>query len=64
VDVKWPKSTDRTLCFQEASGSLVSVEYPTAENQNPPEISKIAFSDFQVVGEKRVPFAIRALRDR
>jgi hypothetical protein len=64
VDVKWPKSTDRTLCFQEANGSLVSVEYPTAENQNPPEISKIEFSDFQVVGEKRIPFEIGALRDR
>jgi hypothetical protein len=50
--------------LRDINGSLVSVEYPTAENQNPPEISKIEFSDFQVVGEKRIPFEIGALRDR
>ncbi len=60
--VKWQSAVDRKLCFDEASGSLLSVDYPTGENQNPPEISRIEYSAFAVVGEKLVPYEIRALK--
>jgi len=29
------------MCFDEANGALVSIEYPRGENQNSPEISRI-----------------------
>jgi TonB family protein len=64
TEVSWPKSVDRTMCFDEANGVLASVEYPTAENQNPPEISRIEYGAFADVGGKLVPYEIRALRDR
>jgi TonB family protein len=63
VEVKWRRSTDRTLCFADATGNLVSVEYSMPEHGNSLQISKIEFGDFHVVGQKRVPFEIRALRD-
>jgi TonB family protein len=64
TEVKWTKGTDRTMCFDEASGALASVEYPRGENQNPPEISRIEYDAFNVVGGKLVPHEIRALKDR
>lgn len=64
TEVKWTKGTDRTMCFDEASGALASVEYPTGENQNPPEMSRIEYGAFSVVGGKLVPHEIRALKDR
>jgi TonB family protein len=64
VDVKWKSGTDRTLCFDEANGNLVSVEYPTGTNRNPPAISRVEYNAFRDVGEKRVPFEIRAFRER
>jgi TonB family protein len=62
--VKWTSGTERVLCFDETSGNLDSVEYPAMQNGNPPEISKIEYSGFTSVGEKRIPFEIRALRNR
>src|ERR1700730_2484867 len=62
--VKWTTGTERILCFDEASGDLLCVEYPRIENQTPPDISRIEYSAFKNVGEKRVPFEIRAFRDR
>ena len=64
AEVMWATGTDRILCFDEAGGSRLSVEYPKGENQNPPEISRIEYSAFNNVGGKRVPFEIRAFRDR
>jgi TonB family protein len=55
---------DRILCFDESSGNLLSVEYPKSENANPPVISRVEYSAFHDVGEKHVPFEIRALRDK
>lgn len=64
ADLKWPKSVDRTMCFDEANGVLASVEYPTGENRNPPEISRIEYGAFGTVGGKLVPYEIRALQGR
>jgi TonB family protein len=64
TEVKWTTGTERTLCFDGATGSLLSVEYPRGENQNPPDISRIEYSAFNKVGERRIPFEIRAFRDR
>jgi hypothetical protein len=46
-----------------AAAAILSVEYPRGENQNPPEISRIEYGSFNAVGEKLVPFEIRALKD-
>jgi len=64
TEVKWTRGTDRTMCFDEASGTLASIEYPRGENQNPPEVSRIEYGVFNVVGGKLVPHEIRALKDR
>jgi len=64
TEIKWATGAERTLCFDQASGNLLSVEYPTHEDQNPPEISRIEYAAFDNVGEKRIPFQIRAYRDR
>lgn len=64
TEVKWTTGTDRIMCFDEANGALVSVEYPRGENQNPPEISRIEYGAFNAVGAKLVPYEIRALKDR
>jgi TonB family protein len=64
TEVKWISDTERLMCFNEANGALVSVEYPTAEHQNPPEISRIEYGAFNPVGEKLVPYEMRALKGR
>jgi TonB family protein len=64
TDVKWNTGTERVLCFDEASGSLLSVEYPRAENQTPPDISRVEYSAFNKLGDKRVPYEVRAFRGR
>ncbi len=64
TEVKWTTGTERIMCFDEANGALVSVEYPKRESQIPPEISRIEYSAFNTVGGKLVPYEIRALRDR
>ena len=64
IEIKREAGTDRILCFDEVSGNLLSVEYPSSENHNPPAISRIEYSAFNTVGEKRIPFEVRAFRDR
>ncbi len=64
AEVKWTTRTQRILCFDEATGNLLSVEYPSSENSNPPDISRIAYSTFNKVGERRIPFEVRAFRGR
>lgn len=64
TEVKWTTGTERILCFDEATGSLLSVEYPRGEIPKPPDISRIEYSAFNKVGERRIPFEIRAFRDR
>jgi TonB family protein len=51
------------MCFDETNGALVSIEYPRGENQNSPEISRIEYGAFNVVGGKLIPYEIRALKD-
>ncbi len=64
TEVNWTSGTERILCFEESTGSLLSVEYPQSPTGNPPDISRIEFSAFSSVGEKRIPFEICAFRDR
>ena len=64
TDLKWATTTDRILCFSDASGVLLSVEYPKSERQRPPEISRIEYGEFNIVSGKLVPHEIRALRDQ
>jgi TonB family protein len=64
TEVKWAAGTERILCFDEGSGNLLSVEYPRFENQNPPEISRVEYSAFGKLGDKRIPYEVHAFRDR
>ena len=64
TEVKWATGTERVLCFDEADGSLVSVEYPRSENQTPPDISRVEYSAFNKLGDKRIPYEVHAFRDR
>jgi TonB family protein len=64
TQIKWTMGTQRVLCFDEANGSLLSVEYPRSENQNPPEISRVEYSAFNKLGDKRIPYEVHAFRDR
>jgi TonB family protein len=63
TEVKWTSGTDRILCFDEGTGALLSVEYPTDDRQNPPEISRIEYGAFNTVAGKLVPYEVRALKD-
>jgi TonB family protein len=65
TEVKWTKiGTGRILCFDEGNGNLLSVEYPKNLYENPPAISRVEYSAFHDVGEKHVPFEIRAFKDK
>jgi TonB family protein len=64
TEVKWTKAIERIMCFDDANGALVSVDYPRGENQNLPEISRIEYGAFSTVSGKLVPNEIRALKDR
>jgi len=64
TEVKWTTGTERVLCFDEANGSLLSVEYPRSENPNPPDISRVEYSAFNNLGGKRIPYEVHAFRDR
>jgi TonB family protein len=64
TEVKWTTGTERVLCFDEANGSLLSVEYPRSENPNPPDISRVEYSAFDKLGDKRIPFEVHAFHDR
>jgi TonB family protein len=63
TEVKWTTGTERVLCFDEANGSLPSVECPRSENQNPPDISRVEYSAFNKLGDKRIPYEVHAFRD-
>ena len=64
IEVKWTTGTERILCFDDAAGNLLSVDYSKFENQNSPDISRIEYSAFNKIGERRIPFEVRAFRDR
>jgi hypothetical protein len=64
TEVKWTTTTERVLCFDEASGSLLSVEYPTSQTQPPPNISRVEYSAFNKLGDKRIPYEVHAFHDR
>jgi TonB family protein len=60
TEVKGSAGTDRVLCFDEARGNLLTVEFLAVRN----DISRIEYSAFRNVGDKCVPFEARAFRDR
>jgi TonB family protein len=64
AEVKSNTGIQRTLCFDGASGNLLSVEYPQNENENSPSISRVEYGAFQDVGEKHFPFEIHAFKDK
>ena len=62
AEVRSAHGVDRVLCFDDASGALLSVEYHADPSRIPPQISRIEYYSFRNVSEKLVPFGIRALR--
>ena len=64
AEVKWTTGSERVLCFDEANGRLLSVEYPRSENQTPPDFSRVEYSAFSKLGEKSIPYEVHAFRDR
>jgi TonB family protein len=65
VEVKWATgTTQRTLCFDEASGSLLSVEYPKGDHPPAPDISRVEYGAFNKLGDKRIPYEVHAFHDR
>ena len=63
VGLKYNQKTNRVLCFDDKSGALLAVEYPQGANENPPELSRIEYTDFRSVAGKLIPYERRALRD-
>jgi len=63
VEVKWPLAVDRILCFDDANGTLIRIEYPQAERATP-GITRIEFSDFHSAGGKLVPCEIRSFKSK
>ena len=51
----------KTLCFDESSGSLVSVDYHGYEHRHAPYVSRIEYTDFRSVQGKLLPFQVRAM---
>jgi TonB family protein len=64
TEVKWMTGTERVLCFDEANGTLLSVEYPSSDTQNPPVISRVEYGVFNKLGDKRIPYETHAFHDR
>jgi len=64
AEVKWTWATERVLCFDEANGSLLSVEYPSSEDPIPPDISRVEYGAFNKLGDKRIPYEVHAFRGR
>jgi TonB family protein len=60
VDVKWPDSTAKTLCFSAAEGLLLSADYLSVQDQAPSHVSRIEYGTFAPVGDKRIAKQIRA----
>jgi TonB family protein len=64
VEVKRGEQIDRKLCFDQTQGVLVSVDYPTHPHIQPPEISRVEYSDFTALESYIFPGRIRALSGR
>lgn len=62
TEVRWQAGTERVLCFDETTGNLLSVDYPKGENQHAPSVSRIEYSEFRPLGDKRIPFEVRAFQ--
>ncbi len=64
TEVKWKANPDRTFCFDDASGALVSIEYPSGGGANPLGTDRVEYGAFKTVEGKLIPYEIRASRDR
>ncbi len=64
AEIKIPMGTERILCFDDAKGYLMGVDYPAFERVHPPNVTRIEFAAFTLVGEKFMPFEARAFHDR
>jgi len=65
VEVKWAKgTTERILCFDEANGSLLSVEYSKGQSPMGPDISRVEYGAFNKLSDKRIPYEVHAFHDR
>jgi TonB family protein len=62
-DVSWNKDVQRRLCFNEATETLSSVEFPEREN-NPDEVSRFEYREFRTIAGKLFPYEVRALNVR
>jgi TonB family protein len=54
---------DRTLCFDEATSALVSIEYAT-RGSDPPDITRIVYDNFKKENGILLPYEIRAEHER
>jgi len=61
TDVKWRGTTERTLCFDDADGTLADIEYRRVDQEPPLDITRIEYGAFETVAGKLVPYQIRAL---
>lgn len=64
VEVKRGEQIDRKLCFDQTQGVLVSVDYPAHPHTQPPEISRVEYSDFTALESHVFPGRIKALSGR
>lgn len=62
TEVKEKRGTDRVLCFDEATGSLATIEYPALHNLSLLAGSRIEYDAFKPVAGQLVPYEIQALR--
>lgn len=59
TEVKGKRLSNSTLCFDESTGGLLSVDYPMAEPANPSAISRLEYSAFKTIEGKSIPFEIQ-----
>lgn len=64
LEVKRGEQVNRKLCFDQSQGVLLSVDYPTQPHKQPPDISRIEYSDFTSLESHVFPGRIKALSGR
>ncbi|MGH9736674.1 MAG: energy transducer TonB [Candidatus Acidiferrales bacterium] len=64
AEVKGKRLRNSTLCFDESTGELLSVDYPMTEIANPSEISRLEYSGFKAIEGKSIAFEIHGFHGR
>lgn len=62
TEVKWSTAVERSICFDEAAGTVANIEYRKLDCQHQPEVTRLEYDKFAPVGEKLVPHEVRALQ--